>query len=391
MKVLIVTPYYIPYVSGMTVYERRLAEGLVNAGHSVSVLTSKHEKGLRGREKINGVEIIRKPVLFKMQRGSFAPGILLALLRVSKDYDVVNIHAPFFEAGFLSGMAKAARKKVFLTYHCDLSMRNGLFSKTIESVYYLSVKAAAKDSAKIIVNSMDYLENSRLRAYKGKGIGVFPPIDTQEFKENPERDEFKRRFSIGRDDKVVGFVGRLTYEKGLTYLIEAVPKIREKIPNLKVFIAGESPNVAGGAKESVKKDIESLIEKNHLEEIVLFTGYLSDEYLVKFYSSCDVFALPSIDPLESFGMVQVEAMLCGCPVVASDMPGMRDPVNLTGFGALATPRDVGSLADAVVRVLENGGRFYVGRDKVTDFFGTDKTVKRYEEVFKHDFIPEKTK
>jgi len=97
---------------------------------------------------------------------------------------------------------------------------------------------------------------------------------------------------------------------------------------------------------------------------VRFTGFLSDADLRAFYAMCDVVALPSVDPLEAFGMVQVEAMLCGTPVVASDMPGVRFPVQATGMGALARPGDPASVAQGLRRVLADPGSFTRPRDEV---------------------------
>ncbi|MBN2250505.1 MAG: glycosyltransferase family 4 protein [Candidatus Altiarchaeota archaeon] len=381
MKILGVAPYYLPYTSGMTVYLKRLAEGLVAGGHQVTVLTTKHEKNLPEKESVAGVEVIRTPVLFKLQRGAFSPALTSRFRAIVREYDVVNIHAPFLEAGLISWIARRSPvKKVFLTYHCDLKMQKGPLSKTVEGIYYLSVKKAAKDADTVIVNSMEYLQNSRMRDYSGKAVAIYPPIDTESFVKAADCDGFGKKFDLEKSDKIVGFVGRLTREKGLIHLVSAMPNITGKHPEARLLIAGESGMMAGGSRESVKDDIKREADRLNLQNVV-FTGHLPMDDLVRFYSICSVFVLPSTDPLESFGMVQVEAMLCGCPVVASDMPGVREPVKLTGCGLLAPPGDVAGIACAVNDVLENRDGYAPKREDITRLFGTGKTVKAYERIF----------
>ena len=312
MKILIVAPYYIPYISGMTILVQRLAEGFVRSGHSVCVLTSRHENGLPPEELMNGVRVVRKRVLFRMQRGAFAPGITSALAGLAKDYDIVNIHAPFFEAGLLGLVARLSGRKYVLSYICDLRMQGSPISlgKAIESLYYLSVKSAARHSEKIIVLSKGYIESSRLKEYAPKSVAVIPPIDTEKFVRVADVSSFKKRYGIGVDDVVVGFLGRLTHEKGVEYLLQAAPRIIEKVPKAKIVVAGEGENVAGGLKESMKAKLQEHAKQLGLGDRVVFTGFLDDRMVLEFYSRCQVFVLPSIDPLEAFGMVQVEAMLC---------------------------------------------------------------------------------
>ena len=80
-------------------------------------------------------------------------------------------------------------------------------------------------------------------------------------------------------------------------------------------------------------------------------GRLKFDDLVTFYSLIDVLVLPSVDPLEAFGMVQVEAMLCGTPVIASDMPGVREVISKTGYGRLIRKRDPEDIADKVCEAM----------------------------------------
>jgi glycosyltransferase involved in cell wall biosynthesis len=107
---------------------------------------------------------------------------------------------------------------------------------------------------------------------------------------------------------------------------------------------------------------------------------LAEEELAAFYSLCEVTALPSLNSTESFGMVQVESMLCGTPVVASDIPGVREPTGRTGMGMVVPPGDSGALAEALIRVLADPAAFR-GRPEAIQPYRSDQVAQDYERLF----------
>jgi len=387
MKILVVAPYYVPYTSGMTVYLQRLVEGLAK-DNEVTILTAQHDKNLPMREIVRGVDVIRTPVAFTLQRGAFSPSLIFRFMRIVGKYDVVNIHAPFFEAGLIGLMTRIFGRKYVLTYICDLRMLGSSLSipGMIEHLYYFSVKFAAWSSEKVVVLSKDYMESSRLKGFAHKSVAIIPPIDTEKFKKVADVSAFENSYGINKEDVVIGFLGRLTHEKGVEYLISAAPRILERSPSARIVVAGEGENVAGGLNESVKAKLEGQAKSLGLGDKVVFTGYLDEASVLEFYSRCDVFVLPSIDPLEAFGMVQVEAMLCGTPVVATDMPGIREAIRLTGYGRLVPPKDSEKLAAAIIDVLNKRGKFNVPREKIVELFSAEKTVAEYEKVFEMIYL-----
>jgi glycosyltransferase involved in cell wall biosynthesis len=381
MKILILTPYYYPYTSGMTVYAKRLAEGLAINGHQVTVLTYKHEKDIKEREIINGVRIVRVPFILKFQRGVFSFSFLFKFIKLAKNNDIVNIHIPFFEAGLIVIISKILSKKVILTYHCDLKLRNGLLSYFVNKIYFLSILIAATLSNKIVVNSYDYVKGSMIKNFMHKTFCIYPPIEEKKFFYTKNTKKFKERFKISSRDFVIGFLGRLTWEKGLEYLILAMRRIVKNKKNVKLLIAGESEKIAGGKKESVKEKLLKMINKFNLNNKVIFTGFIEERELIKFYSSCDIIVVPSYDRLESFNLVQIEAMLCKTPVIVTDMPGVRTPVLLTKGGILIKPKDEKGLVKAILKILKNKKRYIVARKDVTKYFRLSKTIKEYERLF----------
>jgi glycosyltransferase involved in cell wall biosynthesis len=103
--------------------------------------------------------------------------------------------------------------------------------------------------------------------------------------------------------------------------------------------------------------------------------------MAAFFKSCDVTVLPSINSTETFGLVQIESMICGTPVVAAGLPGVREPVRMTGMGKVVPPRDPVRLAEAVLDVLENRPQFVHPPESIAEMFSPDMTAARYETLF----------
>jgi glycosyltransferase involved in cell wall biosynthesis len=208
---------------------------------------------------------------------------------------------------------------------------------------------------------LDYARASRIVArYADRAVEVIPPVDPERFAPAPSGD-LRARLGV-RTGPVVGFVGRIVFEKGLPVLVQAMRLLRERHPDATLIVAGEGAAVAGGGV------LAGLAREVADDPGVVLTGFLPEEDLPALYSMCDVLALPSIDPLEAFGMVQVEAMLCGCPVVASDLPGVRLPVARTGMGVLVPPGDPDRLAEALAELIDTPERFRVPHEEVARVF-----------------------
>jgi glycosyltransferase involved in cell wall biosynthesis len=110
-------------------------------------------------------------------------------------------------------------------------------------------------------------------------------------------------------------------------------------------------------------------------------GVLDAVQMAAFYPNLDVLVVPSLNSTESFGLVQVESMLCGTPCVASDLPGVRQPILQTGMGEIAPIGDAEGLAQSILKVLDNGESYSRSRSEIVERFSTEKTVDGYEELF----------
>jgi glycosyltransferase involved in cell wall biosynthesis len=171
---------------------------------------------------------------------------------------------------------------------------------------------------------------------------------------------------------------RLAAEKGVEYLLEALSAILERYPDVRVIHAGPRERVIGEA--AYFRRLAPLLEQHR--DRYAFVGTLTPEQMAVFFRSCDVHVLPSINSTETFGLVQVEAALCGTPTVASALPGVRMPTQMTGMGLTVPPRDARALADAICEILAHREQYLRPRAPIAEQFAPMATAERYEELFK---------
>lgn len=364
MKILIVLNYYTPYISGVTETARIQAETLAkDPNNTVTVICSNHDNLVK-EEIINNVRVIRTPVIMKISKGTVSPKFITMVKKMSKEYDIINVHSPMLEAGIISKLVD--KKKLVVTYQCDINLPPSFLNKFIVKVMDISHKLAFKRANKIIVSSLDYAESSRvLGKFTDKLVEIAPP-----FKEIEPVE-------VKRDLNVIGFCGRIVEEKGIDVLLKAFEIIHKKHSNITLKIAGDYKKIAGG---SIYPQLKQYIDENNIK-CVEFLGRLSDEELIKFYSSIGVFVLPSINSLEAFGMVQLEAMLCNTPVVASDLPGVRTIVQNTGMGLISKTKDEKDLAKKILEVLEYREKYVKNRKEILKKYSTEVLVNKYKNLF----------
>ncbi len=339
-KILIILNYYAPYISGVTEYARLAAEMLARDGHDVTVLASNHA-GLAEREEINGVHVHRAKVLMKISKGTISPAFIVLARKLSKQADVVNLHCPMLESGLISLLIP--RAKIVTMYHCDVNLPASFINKLIVRIMDLSHRICLGRSRAITVTSVDYAAHSRVAGkYLDKTMEIAAPI----------KEYFPQKIEKG-DKKVIGFCGRIVEEKGLDVLLKAFESIRGQRDDVELRIAGDYRSVAGG---SIYPRLKAYVDENGIKD-VYFLGKLPEDEMPRFFSALDVFVLPSVNSLEAFGMVQIEAMRCGAPVVSSDLYGVRSIVRRTGAGVVSKTGDHRDLAACILRVLENREKY----------------------------------
>jgi glycosyltransferase involved in cell wall biosynthesis len=267
------------------------------------------------------------------------------------------------EAGVIT---RFSRSTVVASYHCDVSLPPGRLNDAQRLAIDTSSRSTLRRSAAVVVTSVDYAEHSRLCAQlRGHTVPIPPPCH--------DRGGGTARFRDGAGFHI-GFLGRIVEEKGIEYLVDAVRGIDD--PHLRLLIGGEFSGVAGG---SVIDRVRARIDG---DERIRLLGFLAEADISDFYASLDAFALPSVNPFEAFGIVQVEAMMCGVPVLASNLPGVRVPVQETGFGVIAEVRDVEGIRSGLVKLRDRSWNRAQGAERARATFSLQAVVDAYEAVFR---------
>lgn len=376
MRILFALTYYRPHISGLTIYVERLAGALAQRGHQVTVLTSHYERDLPFMEIVDGVKIVRAPVLLRVSKGCIMPTFPWLAYKLMRESDVVSVHLPQFEGGLLACLGRfLVHRKVVLTYHCDLELPPGLFNWLADKVISLVNLLAGRLANRIVSYTEDYARHSPfLSRFRDRIEIIYPPVEITEATEG-QRQALRRKLGLS-DEKVVGFAARFAAEKGVEYLIGAIPHILPRAANLRIVCAGEYQRVFG---EDIFGKLRPLIDR--YRDHLTFLGVLPPDEMASFFGICDCLVVASVNSTESFGLVQVEAMLCGTPVVATDLPGVRQPVRLTGMGELVPPRDERALAEAIIKVIENRSAYLRPRHIILQTFDFAATVEQYEKLF----------
>jgi glycosyltransferase involved in cell wall biosynthesis len=228
---------------------------------------------------------------------------------------------------------------------------------------------------KIVSYTDDFARNSPFLSRALDKLVVIPPPIEMPPPSADQVDMLKEKFHVN-GHRIVGFAARLAEEKGVDYLIKSIPLVREKLPEVKYLLAGPRDNVIG---ENVWERLQPLVKQ--YGDSLEFVGEIPNREMGNFFALCDVITVPSVNSTESFGLVQVEAMLSGTPVIASNLPGVREPVRMTGMGEIVPIRDERALADKIVKVIQDRPQYVRPREQIESMFALDRTVDAYEALF----------
>jgi len=340
-KVLVSCTYYLPNISGVTVYVDILAKKLGEKGHKVTILTSRYKKELSKFEENKGIKIIRSSVALAINKGVLMPMFWWDALKLVKDSQIIFANLPQVESIWLGLWSKILGKKFIVIHHCEFNFTGSLANKLISLLTYPIHFVTYALANEIVSYTKDYADSSIfLKHFSNKIKYILPPVIVGK-EEKDKQEEIKKKIGL-KDEKVVGFVGRIAWEKGLNYAIEAVATLNK----VKLVLVGPYKDLVG---DDSFKNLKKLIDK-HSDKVVLY-GPANHDELVNLYKIFDCLVLPSTNNLETFGIVQAEAIVSNCPVVASNLPGVRIPVKMTGLGEIAGVADSGDLAKKIYKVL----------------------------------------
>ncbi len=358
MRILLLSWEYPPrVVGGLGRHVGALSRNLAAQGHEVHVVTRGHDDDtLPVDERADGVHVVR--VGETEPRLDFAtdlvPWVLAfnnrvqaaahRLVREEGPFDVVHAH-DWLVAYAAAGIKDAWDLPLVATVHATEYGRHqgwlpGPMNKLIHQIEWWLTYEARR-----VITCSRYMHDqvADIFAKPTETIDVVPNgVDVADFALPDDEVAAFRRDLAPADTNVVLFAGRLEYEKGVQTVLDALHDLRERVGPTEFLIAG-----VGTYSDELRRKVDEL----DLQEHVRFTGFLEDHELRLHYAAADVAVAPSI--YEPFGLVAVEAMACGTPVVVGDTGGLREVVS-GGHGLTFTPQDAEHLTDVLAQVLSDG-------------------------------------
>jgi glycosyltransferase involved in cell wall biosynthesis len=379
VKILFFSPYFYPYISGITISPKRILDHLKKNG-DITVLTFPHNNKLSKGENINKLNIIRMPYLFKISKGFISPQSLIYFYKYAKESDLIILNQPNFEGLFLAIIAKIFRRKIVSIFHCQVFLEGSLLTKIINFTLNTSMIIQLRLSDKIVVYTKDYINSlSYFKKFTNKTFEILPPIEESV----SDKKLLTKLLKLKKNDILIGYAGRISSEKGLEYLLQSIDRLDKLKKNIKLVFAGPYGKDVVGENQYYNKII-TMLNKYKIKHI--FLGNLTSEQLSAFYKSIDVLVLPSINQTEAFGMVQAEAMLAGTPVIASNLPGVRVPIKLTKMGKIVEPKNSEQLSQAILEILKNKNKFVNNKliKNAQEIFDINKVYKFYENLLNNE-------
>lgn len=354
--------YYLPDSGGIESVTVSLAKGAVDAGHSVAVVCFEKLRSLPN-EVINGVTVVRTPIAKLVASQPLGLKYFSKCFAIARDADIVHLHAPNM-LGALCALFIKRRTRMLVHWHSDVINKGWLehLTRPLE-------KALLHRADCIVATSQVYADLSlSLQSFKHKikvvPIGVADPVRVNSSSELPP--ELDKRIA-GR--RIVLAVGRLVPYKGFDVLLLAATALPQ---DAVVVIVGSGP---------LHDDLCKAAESAPIKDRIILAGRLSDAELQALFARASLYCLPSTNRAEAFGVVLLEAMAHGLPIVATEIPGSGVPwVNQHGISGLNVPvKDPIQLAAACHQILSSSSlhqKYAVGaRQRFLDIFTEDISIR----------------
>ena len=378
MKILQTNKLYYPVTGGIERVVQQLAEGLSD-WTSTTVLVCR-KKGKTTWEQVNGVPVLRCKTLVNVSSLPISLSYLHYFKKEAKKNDIVHIHMPF-PLGDLACLLSGYKGKVVLWWHSDIVRQERMMVLYRPLMNWLLRRADA-----IVVATEGHIKGSKyLKPYAGKckiiPYGVDGWIKQQADTFLAQKTEETAKEKIKNPVRFL-FVGRLVYYKGVRNLLEACYQLVSQEPQLKakivVDIVGSGP---------LEEELHKYVSEKGLQDLILFHTQVSDEQLMEFYKNCDVFVLPSQQRSEAFGLVQIEAMAFGKPVINTNLPSGVPYVSQDGItGLTVEPSDREGLAQALKKLtIDDECRTRMGqaaRQRVEDEYTMEKMLQKTYALYK---------
>ncbi|MFD3441291.1 glycosyltransferase family 4 protein [Streptomyces sp. NPDC058685] len=341
MRIGIVCPYSWDVPGGVQFHIRDLAEHLIRLGHEVSVLAPADDETPLPPYVVSAGRAVPVPYNGSVARLNFG---FLSAARVRRwlhdgTFDVIHIHEPASPSlGLLS--CWAAQGPIVATFHTSNPR-----SRAMIAAYPILQPALEKINARIAVS--EYARRTLVEHLGGDAVVIPNGVDVGFFENAEPKAEWQSGGGLdphagdgGRRGGTIGFIGRIDEpRKGLPVLMKALPKILAECPDTRLLVAGRGDE--DEAVASLPKEMRERVE---------FLGMVSDEDKARLLRSVDLYIAPNTGG-ESFGIILVEAMSAGAPVLASDLDAFAQVLDQGSAGELFANEDADALASAAIRLL----------------------------------------
>jgi glycosyltransferase involved in cell wall biosynthesis len=337
MKIVQANKAYSPHIGGIETVVKQLAEGFANKDSTESNVVVCSDNHLESKETHNGVSIERAATFSRIASLPISPSYPALLL--SHSADILHIHEPFLiaPASYLTFKSLAKKKfdRLVIWWHSDI-----IRQKSISRLYLPLQRAILKEADAVIVATPNHISSSTvLGDFKKKCHSIPYGVDPSRFTMTSSCEKKVAAIRKTYNKPIILFFGRLIYYKGAEYLVEAMNSIKDA----HLVIVG---------KGVLQESLEQMAAKGLGN--ISFIPYLDEEDLVAIYHACDIFVLPSVENSEGFGIVQLEAMACGKPVISTDLPTGVTYVNQNGTTGVVVPkRSSQELVKAIQYLLKN--------------------------------------
>lgn len=328
MRILHVYKDYYPVLGGIENHLRWLARAQAARGHQVTVLVTNPAGAKTTEQEEEGVRVIRAARLATVASTPLSLALPLQLARQAPD--IVHLHFPY-PLGEVAQWLLHRGQATIMTYHSDVVRQQGILK-----LYTPLLRHILGSIDRILPTSEPYIHSSSfLQPLAGRCTALPLGIDVARFMQpHPHAGAVRSRYQ----GPLLLFVGRLRYYKGLNYLITAMKEIAATL-----LIVGSGPETASLGEEAYLQGVADRVR---------FLGEVSDELLPAYYQAADLFVLPSSQRSEAFGIVLIEAMAAGLPLISTELGTGTSWVNQHGVTGLVVPAaDAAALTGAINRLL----------------------------------------
>jgi glycosyltransferase involved in cell wall biosynthesis len=421
MRIALLSKFFLPQTGGIETHVYELADSLAKEGHKIFLITT-YENYLKLKKKKFRFRILdvkspidnilhKRPISQSRIGGLKAftseEAFIIAKKLKGVGIDIIHAHDPFscYTSIFVKYMIN---KPVVLTMHtshgvlvnndCYQGMCDGYNeskcikceqerfykSEPLYRIFDMKLRRLFLSNAdKIIcVSRKDKVDLAKYQGLKNNVVHIKHWVSLEKKRVNAT-NKLRKKFNLNQEDKIILCVGRIVPQKGIEYLIKAIPLILKRYPGCKVIITGRIKQ-KWLPYSSYEEFVEDLIKKLGLENNIIFTGEIPKEEMPVIYKLADVMAFPTLH--ENYGLVNLESMAVGTPVVSTQLSVIKEYIIDGRNGLLVPPRNYKALAEAVIRLLDDNQLrkrlIKKGYQTVRKNFSPKQQVKKIIEVYK---------